>query len=188
MTSSYFTRLTPNTNLWQKPSGPIGKCAASTDLYESRNCFGWEEWLLDDFHSGEDLCIGFLQAFNGKKKSMTHVDVIHLYTRVCNGVDVKLFYVGCIQGVKILSKENRGASHEVKVKRLEDLKNIGINNFPIDDPMWNNCFNVQFERKNVNLLRDNEKCSIKLWRGQYRFALYSTINHSNFLSEIQNYK
>lgn len=45
---------------------------------------------------------------------MTHVDVIHLYTRVCNGVDAKLFYVGCIQGVKILSKENRGASHEVK--------------------------------------------------------------------------
>ena len=90
--------------------------------------------------------------------------------------------------MKIIANHKRSASDEIKAKRLADLNNVGIQNFPSDDPMWENCFNVQFERKKVILIRDDKKCKIKLSRGQYRFALYSTMDHSNFLSEIQNSK
>jgi hypothetical protein len=51
--------------------------------------------------------------------------------------------------------------------------------------MWENCFNIQFKYKNVVLERNVQNCEIKLARGQYRFALYSTINHPNFLINIE---
>jgi hypothetical protein len=188
MKTSYFTRRTPNTNLWEKPSGPAEKCTASTGLYESRNGFGWEEWLLEDFHSGKDLCNGFLQAFNNRRGEITHAEVIYMYTRICDGVKPKLHYLGCIKDVKILSNDKRRASGEIKAKRLKELADVVISKFPADDPMWENCFNIQFERNNVSLTEQSEECEILLSRGQNRFALYQTIDHPNFLTEIKKCK
>jgi hypothetical protein len=101
MQASYFTRLTPNSNQCQNTSGPSGNCTASTGLYESRNGFGWEERLREDFHSGENLCYGFLQAINGENKSKAQAEVINLYTRVCNGVNTNRCYVGFIKDEKL---------------------------------------------------------------------------------------
>jgi hypothetical protein len=144
---TYFTRLTPNLNKWQYPSGSEGKCGSSNRLYEGANGFGWEEWLFENYHSGDDLCFGFLQAFNGKNAEMNSVEVIHLYTRICDGFEAKQYYVGCIKDVKVLSKDLRASSDEIKAKRLNDLDRAGIKNFSQYDSMWKNCFNIQFERK-----------------------------------------
>ncbi len=188
MKKTFFTRLTPNLNKWQYPSGFEGKCGSSYRLYEGHTGFGWEEWLFENYHSGEDLCLGFLQAFNGKNAEMTTVEVIHLYTRICDGVEAKQYYVGYIKDVKVLSKDIRAASEEMKMKRLNDLDRAGINNFSQNDSMWKNCFNIQFERKNVFLMKYHKNCEITLLRGQFRFALYPTNDHPNFLNQISNFQ
>jgi hypothetical protein len=48
--------------------------------------------------------------------------------------------------------------------------------------MWHNSYNIQFERKNVILLKVPKE--IKLQRGQFRFSLYNLIKHTNILNEI----
>jgi hypothetical protein len=185
--SAVFTRLTPNENNWQKPSGRAGKCCAANPanpLYEEVNHFGWEEWLLEDYHTGKEICVGFLQAFNGKNRHVKSVEIIHLYTRICDGNDSKQFYVGYIKDVKVLPEEQRAASINQKEKKQKQLVEAGITNFPVNDEMWKQCFNIQFERKNV-VFHDNflEK-EINLYKWQFRFSLYELNDHPNFLINI----
>lgn len=183
----YFTRLTPNFNNWEKPSGSYGKCSGANPLYEEINGFGWEEWLFVDYNQGKETCLGFLQAFNGKNNDVTSVDMIHLYTRICDGVKPRQYYVGYIKDVKILPINQRAATETIKTKRINELITAGITNFPVNDSMWENCFNIQFERKNVFLQKDYLQCDITLNRGQFRFALYNLNNHPNFLNKINRF-
>jgi hypothetical protein len=188
--SSYFTRLTPNENNWQKPSGRGGKCRAANpanQLYEEVNHFGWEEWLFADYHARKETCVGFLQAFNDKNRHVTSVDIIHLYTRICDGNEPKQYYVGYIKDVKVLSENQRAASTQQSEQKQKDLENAEITDFSNVDPMWGNCFNIQFESKNVVFHENFLENEIQLYRGQFRFALYDINNHSNFLTTINNY-
>jgi hypothetical protein len=180
--SKVFTRLTPNANNWNKPSGPAGKCRAvdpTNPLYEEVNHFGWEEWLLEDYHSGKEICAGFLQAFNGKNRHVKSVEIIHLYTRICDGKKAKQFYVGYIKDVKVLPEDQRAASINQKEKKQKQIVEAGITNFPVNDEMWKQCFNIQFERKNVYLLKKDERFEVRLNRGQFRFSLYDLKDSKN---------
>jgi hypothetical protein len=186
--SSVFTRLTPNTKKWEKPSGRAGKCRAANPanpLYEEVNHFGWEEWLFEDYYAGKEICVGFLQAFNDKNKEVTSVDIIHLYTRICDGKKAKQFYVGYIKDVKVLPEDQRAASDSHKKQRLTDLNAVDIN-FPVNDEMWDKCFNIQFEQKNVVFHENFLKKEIQLNRGQFRFSLYDLedLKHTNINQEI----
>ncbi len=187
--STVFTRLTPNQNNWQKPSGRVGKCRAADStkpLYEEINHFGWEEWLFEDYHAGKEICLGFLQAFNDKNRHVTSVDIIHLYTRICDGNEPKQFYVGCIKEVKLLPENERSASTKQKEQKQKDLKEAKISNFPDNDPMWKKCFNIQFERKNVVFHENFLEKEIQLNRGQFRFSLYylEDFKHRNMKQQI----
>ena len=187
---AYFTRITSNQNSWSKPSGTHEKCNAlgeSNTLYEENNGFGWEEWLFKDYHAGKETCVGFLQAFNDNNRLFTSVDIIHLYTRICGVNEPKQFYVGYIKDVKVLPDNLRAASTQQKESKQKNLKEAKVINFPNDDPMWDKCFNIQFERKNVVLQDDHTQHEINLNRGQFRFALYNLNNHPNFLTEINKY-
>ena len=77
--NNYFTRLTPNFNNWEKPSGRDGKCTGANPLYEEINGFGWEEWLFEDCHlnknNPEHTCFGFLEAFNQKNKNKRYIEI-----------------------------------------------------------------------------------------------------------------
>jgi hypothetical protein len=182
----YFTRLTPNFNDWQKPSGRDGKCNAvdsAKPLYEQTHGFGWEEWLFQDYHAGKETCLGFLQAFNGKNKAVNSVDEIHLYTRICDSKNPKHLYIGYIKDVQVLPVNQRAATKAQKDSKMRDLKDVKITDFPANDSMWQNCFNIQFERKNVILL--NAPREIKLERGQFRFSLYDLSKHTNILNQIK---
>lgn len=53
--------------------------------------------------------------------------------------------------------------------------------------MWENCFNIQFERKNVVFFENFMENEIQLNRGQFRFSLYDFNNHPNFIIEINKY-
>ena len=187
----YFTRLTPNSHDWKKPSGTNGKCRAADStkpLYEQTHGFGWEEWLLQDYHAGKVTCLGFLQAFNGQNEDVQSVDEIHLYTRICLGNKPKQYYVGYIRDVKVLTENQRAASKEQKDSRLRELHDAEIIDFQCKDPMWEKCFNIQFERKNVVLQENHLENEINLNRGQFRFSLYDLNDHPNFLAEIKTFK
>lgn len=182
--STVFTRLTPNENNWQKPSGRGGKCRAADSikpLYEEINHFGWEEWFFEDYHAGKEICLGFLQAFNDKNKHITSVEIIHLYTRICDGNEPKQYYVGYIKDVKVLPENQRAASTQQKESKQKDLKDSEIIDFPNDDPMWDKCYNIQFERKNTVFHENFLENEIQLNRGQFRFSLYDLDSHPNFL-------
>ena len=185
--SKVFTRLTPNANNWNKPSGPAGKCRAADPtkpLYEQTNDFGWEEWLFEDYYYEKETCFGFLQAFNGKNRHVKSVEIIHLYTRICDGKKAKQFYVGYIKDVKVLPEDQRAASINQKEKKQKQLVEAGITNFPVNDEMWDKCYNIQFERKNVVFHENFLEKEIRLNRGQFRFSLYDLNDHPNFLINI----
>lgn len=188
--SAVFTRLTPNTKNWDKPSVRLGKChsaSPSNPLYEQMNGFGWEEWLFEDYHAGKETCVGFLQAFNDKNRHITSVDIVHLYTRICEGNKPKQFYVGYIKDVKVLPVNQRAASTQQKEEKQKDLEEAKITNFPDDDLMWGKCYNIQFERKNVFFAKNFLENEINLHKWQFRFSLYDLNDHPNFLTTINNH-
>jgi len=177
----YLTRLTPNFFCWEKPSGRDGKCKGQ--LFEDGNGFGWEEWLLKDYHANknkpEHVCTGFIQAFNGKNQNRA-VTTLHLYTRLCNnqsGIAPGCYYLGWIDYVIIENNESLELD-EVN----ESLLNVDVHQFPA--PPFQN---VKFKVKNVHFHcpKKNKTMSINLDVGQFRFALYDLNTHKNLQSQIK---
>lgn len=177
----YITRLTPNFLCWERPSGRDGKCKGQ--LFEDGNGFGWEEWLLKDYHANkkkpEHACTGFIQAFNGKNQNRA-VKTLHLYTRICNnnkGINTGCYYLGWIDDVII---ENNQSLELDEVN--ESLSNVGVHQFPT--PPFQN---VKFKVKNVHFYcpDKNNNMPIKLDVGQFRFALYDLNTHQNLQIEIK---
>lgn len=177
----YLTRLTPNFFCWEKPSGRDGKC--NGQLFEDSNGFGWEEWLLKDYHANknkpEHVCTGFIQAFNGKNQNRA-VKTLHLYTRVCNnvnGIPTGCYYLGYIENIQIghFGKYNKS---DIKT----DLRNVGLKlNSPIE------VRNVKFKVSDVHFHcpDENKNIPIRLDVGQFRFALYDLDTHQNLQSQIK---
>lgn len=138
--------------------------------------------------AGKETCVGFLQAFNDKNRHVTSVDIIHLYTRICDGNEPRQFYVGYIKDVEVLPKNQRSTSTQHKEQKQKDLKDAEITDFSNVDPMWKKCFNIQFERKNVVFYKNLLENEIQLNRGQFRFSLYDLEDpkHGNILQQINN--
>jgi hypothetical protein len=184
----YFTRLTPNFNNWEKPSGADGKCGvndSNSALYEAHNHFGWEEWLFEDYvsnkHNPDKECFGFIQAFNRNKK-IDFIDRLYLYTKICNNnqsIEPACYYVGYIDNVKKLKSPLPKTQEEVS----QNLKSVGINH---DNyiPMLKKAKNISFKVGDVKFFFDKENLnSVNLNLGQYRFGLYNLETHTNFLSQ-----
>ena len=177
----YLTRLTPNFLCWDRPSGPDGKCRGQ--LFEDGNGFGWEEWLLKDYHANkkkpEHVCKGFIQAFNGKNQNRS-VKTLHLYTRVCNnvnGIPTGCYYLGYIENIQ---SGNFGKYNASDIKT--DLRNVGLKlKSPIE------IRNVEFKVKDVHFicLDKNLKPNLSPSVGQFRFALYDLDTHQNLQSQIK---
>jgi hypothetical protein len=184
MQSHYFTRLTPNSNQWKKPSGADQKCCSS-NLYECVNGFGWEEWLLEDYHASKEVCRGYIQAFNSNSAENKTISKLHLYTRICTNKKSTNRYVGYIENVKIIPLNKRGASKEKITQRLKDLEDVKINCISANDPMWDRCFNIEFRRSDFRPVPSSSECEIRLKPGQFRFGLYDLSKHSNFIQEIK---
>ncbi len=198
----YLTRLTPNYNKWENPSGSDGKCGLPLGPpYEGRTGFGWEEWLLYDFHNPDNqldgYCYGFIQAFHKMNKAQDRLDRLYLYTRVCSGVSKTDFYIGYIDNIEILkqpfTQKNILAKKEKFCKKAEqDLISINISSYKKD--LREMCsddtlFNVRFKSENVRIKDfDFQDRPINLQRGQSRFKLYDLDTHSNILSEINKYE
>ena len=197
----YLTRLTPNHNKWEKPSGKDGKCGLEKKSpYEGINGFGWEDWLLNDFHNPtnqmDSYCYGFIQAFHKKNKAKEKIDRLHLYTRVCKGKSSKTYYLGYIDGLEILKQPFTKQSlndkkHTFCGKAKDDLINENITGFEndlIEMCSEETLFNVRFKTENVHINDFNfTEREIVLPHGWYRFNLYDIDTAPQLLKKINNY-
>jgi hypothetical protein len=187
----YFTRLTPNFNDWNKPSGRDGKCNASDPtkpLYEEMRGFGWEEWLFEEYFENlsnpEYVCNGFVEAFNQKNKDKEHVDRLYLYTKLCNnnmGYKPGYYFVGYIDNVERIDPIPK-LHNEVQADLIAvDLNHNGFL------PMLPFAKNISFKVKDVHVKFPLVyKQPIRLNRGQFRFSLYDLNDHPNFLTTIND--
>lgn len=183
----YLTRVTPNTNSWQYPSGCECKCGG--DLYENTNNFGWEEWLFNKRNRKDGYQYGFLQCINTQilKTEITYKEV-YIYTRKCNTKDNncknksrigKCFLVARLYNVTKLSFDE---ATEIE-KEFCDNGNLNhmINESPNkktfkSGPNKNKLiFNVKFKVENAKLI-DNKK---EINPSNYRFVLINIANIQN---------
>jgi hypothetical protein len=191
-TNTYFTRLTPNFNNWEKPSGRDGKCRsanAQKPLYEEINGFGWEEWLFEDYrlnkNNPEHTCFGFLEAYNQQNENKSPADRIYLYTKV--GANDKCiapgcYYVGYIDNVQRIDLKSKSESDIITDLKAVDLHHIDFS------PMLLFAKNISFKVKDVHVNFNHVfKRPIQLNRGQFRFGLYDVEKHINFLTKIKRY-
>lgn len=190
-TGKYLTRITPNENNWQKPSGCNGKCSGSVDspLYESFVGFGWEEWLFNSRNRiGADQ-YGFLECFNKQNFNVeVNYEEAYLYTRKCitNTNVGKTYLVVKISNLKKLSKIEAEAkeahfNNEIKIMQSEIPNTKNSNLRPS-----NYYFNVKFKIEDVCFI--SEETEIKV--SNYRFNMIEldneNKNHVSILKEIKN--
>jgi len=182
----YLTRLTPNSNKWEKPSGEDGKCGAPFGPpYEGINGFGWEEWFLNDYHNPENqldgYCYGFIQAFHKMNKAKEKIDRLYLYTKVCNKKSKSVYYLGYIDNVEVLNqpfnqKELIDKKNKFCQKVESDLAVVNITGYKkdlVEMCSEDTLFNVRFKSQDVHIQDFNfENRPIKLPHGWYRFRLY----------------
>ena len=198
----YMTRLTSNQNKWEKPSGSDGKCGLSINSpYEGKFGFGWEEWLLNDFHNPnlqhEGYCYGFIQAFHKRNKAKDSIKRVYLYTKVCNDKKNSDFYLGYIDNLEVLKgihwrKELIKKKEAFCKKAASDLDNVnivGYQNDLFEMCSENTLFNVRFKSSDVKIKDfDYQSRPVKMKQGQARFGLYDLDDHTNLLAEISKIK
>jgi hypothetical protein len=190
----FLTRLTPNANNWEKPSGKDGKCLQN-EIYEAVHGFGWEEWLLNDLINESECkdgyCYGFIQAFNGKNKQFSSIDKLFLYTRKLENKRIINYYVGYIENIEILKKPSDFDYLIENCKRFCEKAKIDLKNCNIEDfqnELLKMCnekkfYNVRFKPENVHFKMQYQH-TIKPEKGQFRFALYDLKQHTNLANEI----
>ena len=198
----YMTRLTSNQNNWDKPSGSNGKCGLiKKSPYEGEFGFGWEEWLLNDYHNPsqqlEGYCYGFIQAFHKKNKAKRILQRVYLYTKVCVDKNTFDFYLGSIDNLEVLnatdwSKDLINKKQEFCKKAATDLDNVNITRYQkdlLEMSSENTLFNVRFKPSDVKIKDfDYQSRPIKMQQGQARFGLYDLDDHTNLVAEINRYK
>jgi hypothetical protein len=197
-----MTRLTSNQNKWEKPSGSNGKCGLiKKSPYEGEFGFGWEEWLLNDFHNPnlqhEGYCYGFIQAFHKRNKAKRIIQRVYLYTKVCVDKNTFDFYLGYIDNLEVLDATDWrndliNKKQEFCKKAAIELDDVNITRYQkdlLEMSSENTLFNVRFKPSDVKIKDfDYQSRPIKMKQGQARFGLYDLDDHTNLLAEISKFK
>lgn len=180
----HLTRITPNTNNWQYPSGCEYKCGGN--LYENTNNFGWEEWLFNQKNRKNGYQYGFLQCFNTQnlKKERIYKEV-YLYTRKCNtkdndcknkGKKGSCFLIARIYNVIKLSLEEANEIQDEFYENgnINQMRDECPNKVKFDLRPTNNnfIFNVKFKVEDAKLI-NNEVIIIP---GNYHFVIVNIQN------------
>jgi hypothetical protein len=196
-----MTRLTSNQNKWEKPSGSNGKCGLiKKSPYEGEFGFGWEEWLLNDFHNPnlqhEGYCYGFIQAFHKRNKAKRIIQRVYLYTKVCVDKNTFDFYLGYIDNLEVLDATDWrndliNKKQEFCKKAAIELDDVNITRYQkdlLEMSSENTLFNVRFKPSDVKIKDfDYQSRPIKMKQGQARFGLYDLDDHTNLIAEISRY-
>lgn len=129
----YITRITPNNNNWETPSGIEGKCCGSKEnrLYEYEAGFGWEEWLFNSENRKNDYQYGFLECFNKTNFDQEKIyEEVYLYTRHCgtnpkNGLS---FLIAKINNLTKLSRNEAFAINDTFKEKITRMRTECQNN------------------------------------------------------------
>lgn len=183
----YLTRVTPNKNGWQYPSGCECKCGG--ELYENTFDFGWEEWLFNKRNRKDGYQYGFLQCFNTHiLKTEKIYKEVYLYTRKCETKNTdcknkskngKCYLVARIYNVIKLSHDE---ATEIEKEfcdngNLNDMSEECPNKeaFKSGSNKNKHIFNVKFKVEDAKLI-DNKK---ELTPSNYRFVLINIASIQN---------
>ena len=199
MSKQYLTRLTPNANGWQGPSGREGKCywTEENPLFEGIHHFGWEEWLFECTEEKDGFCYGFLQCFNKAGRTSRIIPSLHLYTRKCQSLAPKAaasyLYVGRINDLEVLGPEHRDIVNEItnirrdamivsiQAQQIENASNL----FDAQN-VANGILNVRFKKDHVYLPSGplEQRVIQSFPHLLYKFMLYDISERQEFLWEV----
>lgn len=147
-----ITRITWNTENWQRPSGPAGKSLYS-GAYEANTGYGHEEWLFDKTTIIDGFHYGFLQSLNlGTDKHVGMVYNISLFT--VNNLGKK-YEVGTIRSAECISKGLSGDIYSIYkskgwLNRMEDdLLNVNADVKKFRQTTADQFFNIRFQFRNA---------------------------------------
>ena len=190
-TGKYLTRITPNENNWQKPSGCNGKCSGSVDspLYESSVGFGWEEWLFNTRNRIGEYQYGFLECFNKQSFNIeVNYEEVYLYTRKCvkNTNKGTTYLVVKINNLKKLSdveanekKDHFEDSIEIMQSEIPDTKNSNLRPEKY-------VFNVKFKIEDAFFISEEKEIKVSNYRFNMIELNNENKNHVSILNEIEN--
>jgi hypothetical protein len=103
MPEDKIARICWNTNIWQKPSGPVGK-SRNIKAYENLTGYGHEEWLLDTEKTIDGYHYAYLQAIGAHRdKYVGQKFNISLYS--INNATKERWWIGEIKNVEVITPE-----------------------------------------------------------------------------------
>lgn len=147
-----ITRITWNTENWQRPSGSAGKSVYS-GAYEANTGYGHEEWLFDKTTIINGYHYGFLQSLN--LETNKHVGKMYNMSLFTVNNLGKKYEVGTIQNVECISKDLSSEVYSIYeskgwLKRMEDdLLNVNADVKKFRQTTSDQFFNIRFQFRNV---------------------------------------
>jgi hypothetical protein len=147
-----ITRITWNTEKWQRPSGSSGKSLYS-GAYEANTGYGHEEWLFDKTSIIDGYHYAFLQSLN--LESDKHVGKTYNISLFTTNNLGKKYEIGIIQKVECISKKLSADIHAIYekngwLKRMEnDLLKVNADVRKFKQMAADQFFNIRFQFRNV---------------------------------------
>jgi hypothetical protein len=185
----YFTRLTFNSNHWQNPSGPEGKCPGlpGAPLWECSAGFGFEEWYRSEnfrrTENGDVWQYGYWQCFKnpGNHAAGVYAD-FNVYTRKCiggcDGANMGTsLHVARYTEITVLSMNERLEAINYFDAALQDIRGnleqlgLDVHDTFVGQPNGYPQLNIKFRISDETYVFDGVR-PFTPERGGYRFGLY----------------
>jgi hypothetical protein len=159
-----YTRITFNTNNWERPSGNVGK-SKSPNTFEGSNYFGFEEWLFDQSTLINGKKYGFIQGVAASTQKRENPSKLVLYT--INSITKQRLHIATIHeweyfvdDGKLNIQDQFEANGWLKQMRRQLLAvNADVNMFDIvvankgKSNQYEPLFNICFEYKDLEILK-----------------------------------
>lgn len=149
-------RLCWNVNLWQRPSGKVGK-TTNTGAFEQQHGFGHEEWLFDFSSPGAgEWKYGFVQALNHSHRTQAG-KVINLLLYAINDKTRQRYWVAGVKNLHVLTQEESEAARAMlqrngTLKQMRDqVRSMDLDpaTLDADDPV--EIVNLKYRRNDLVL-------------------------------------
>jgi len=150
-----IARLCWNDNGWIMPSGRYGK-SINKNTHEAKFGYGHEEWLFDVSKLIDGYHYGFLEPIR-KQQDAYENKVFDTWLYSIDGVTKKRYWIGEINNLEVLNKENAEKVKEVYINRGwfkemgEQIIASGANTEGFSDWKGVDLFNIKFLPSNIML-------------------------------------
>lgn len=153
-----IARICWNTNMWQKPSGPLNK-SKNRKAYENINKFGHEEWLLDTSKTIDGWKYGFIQALNHSHASVVGKK-LNLVLFTINGTSRSRYWIAKLRNIEVLTSEKAKQALDIYRKEnwLKEMKSqlsqLGISPKHLDAKNPLHLVNMRYKVDDLEIFHD----------------------------------